>query len=472
MAEMVELKETLFAQQKLLHKLYIELEAEREASATAASEALSMILRLQGEKATEKLEASQFKRMIEEKMNYTEEAMGFFEGVMHQKEMEIASLEFQVQAYRYKLLSIGLSDSEIGEMEIGDCHFMQDNDVQSGELGCCGIVRRNQSLPAIRFKESSPGRPITTMKKLCPSEIDEDNDLEFEAPGKEVRRTSEERAVGDLISYWEQIQDLDKRVKEFSCRKSSDKSIESDRANLTFPEELQAGLTSYFRSRVTDSTRVVIESETFSCSSSQAKDPEDSLQSDNFSIPCTENEDIGITSHPMNIHDIFEVPQSNENCMLYSPQRQERKKLILEEENRLGKPDLIPSGSFKYFCSDEGGHLKSSLQYAHNENKWTKPKDGVSVKCHLAHVDLTTGIFSFQADVQQLNKRLEKLEVERTVTQDFSGSEDEKLRLLKEIHEQLNTIQSEIRDTKNKKSPGADDPSLVSLIEEKFFYSI
>ncbi|KAF5194917.1 Myosin-binding protein [Thalictrum thalictroides] len=460
MAEMVELKETLFAQQKLLHKLYIDLEAEREASATAAIEALSMILRLQGEKAAENLEASQYKRMIEEKMNYIEEAMGFFEGVVHQKEMEIASLVFQVQAYRYKLLSVGLSDSEIGEMEIGDCHFMQDNDVQSGELGGRGILRRNQSLPAIRFKESTSERPTTTMEKPCLREIDEDNDYEFEAPDKEVERTSEERAVGDLISYWEQIQDLDKRVKELSHNESSDKIIESDQANLTFPEELQTGLTPYLRSGVTDSTRVIIENETFLCSSSQAKYPEDSLQSGSCSIPCTENEDIGINSHPMNIHDIFEVPQSNEDGMLYSPQRQEGKKLILEEENRLGKPDPILEEE------NRRGHLKSSLQYVNNENKWTQPKDGASVKCNLSLVDLITSIFPFHADVQQLNKRLEKFEVERTVTQDFSGSDEEKLRLLKEIHQQLNTIQSEIRDTKNKKSPGSDEPSpLVSLME-------
>lgn len=42
------LKEALYAQQQLVQKLYNELEVEREASATAASEALAMISRRKG----------------------------------------------------------------------------------------------------------------------------------------------------------------------------------------------------------------------------------------------------------------------------------------------------------------------------------------------------------------------------------------------------------------------------------------
>ena len=58
-SEIKALKEALCAQQQLLQKLYNELDVEREASSTAASEALSMILRLQGEKAAVKMEANQ-----------------------------------------------------------------------------------------------------------------------------------------------------------------------------------------------------------------------------------------------------------------------------------------------------------------------------------------------------------------------------------------------------------------------------
>ncbi|KAL4397729.1 hypothetical protein AHAS_Ahas01G0221000 [Arachis hypogaea] len=52
-ADITAMKETLRAQQILLQQLHAELDQEREASATAASEAMDMILRLQGEKAAE-----------------------------------------------------------------------------------------------------------------------------------------------------------------------------------------------------------------------------------------------------------------------------------------------------------------------------------------------------------------------------------------------------------------------------------
>ncbi|CAB4288887.1 unnamed protein product [Prunus armeniaca] len=94
------LTEALYAQQQLLQKLYSELDQEREASSTAADEALSMILRLQGEKSAMKMEASQYKRLAEEKICHAEEALAIFEDLIYQKEMEIASLEFQLQAYR------------------------------------------------------------------------------------------------------------------------------------------------------------------------------------------------------------------------------------------------------------------------------------------------------------------------------------------------------------------------------------
>lgn len=102
--------ETMRAQQELLQKITRELDAEREASSTAASEALSMILRLQGEKAALEMEASQYKRLAEEKMCHAETSLTLFEDLIYRKEMEIASLEFQVQAYRCKLLSLGCSD--------------------------------------------------------------------------------------------------------------------------------------------------------------------------------------------------------------------------------------------------------------------------------------------------------------------------------------------------------------------------
>ncbi|KAL1553804.1 hypothetical protein AAHA92_14431 [Salvia divinorum] len=107
LSEISALKDALCDQQELLQKLYNELDAEREASASAASEALAVILRLQGEKAAVKMEAEHYKRLAEEKIWHAEESLAMVEDAVYQKEMEVAALDYQVQAYRYKLLRIG-----------------------------------------------------------------------------------------------------------------------------------------------------------------------------------------------------------------------------------------------------------------------------------------------------------------------------------------------------------------------------
>ncbi|CAG7892329.1 unnamed protein product [Brassica rapa] len=112
-------RETMWAQQELLQKISQELDDEREASSSAASEALSMILRLQGEKAALEMETSQYKRMAEEKMCHAETSLTLFEDLIYNKEMEIASLEFQSpfdgmsSERRSLLLSDGNGDSSL-----------------------------------------------------------------------------------------------------------------------------------------------------------------------------------------------------------------------------------------------------------------------------------------------------------------------------------------------------------------------
>ncbi|KAL0903196.1 hypothetical protein M5K25_027556 [Dendrobium thyrsiflorum] len=103
--EIAALKEALCNQNLIIKKLYVELEEEREASATAATEALSMILRMQREKAAEKMEACQYKRMAEERINHAEETLEVLEEVVLQKDLEIESLRFQLKANMQKQTS-------------------------------------------------------------------------------------------------------------------------------------------------------------------------------------------------------------------------------------------------------------------------------------------------------------------------------------------------------------------------------
>ncbi|PWA79472.1 zein-binding domain-containing protein [Artemisia annua] len=80
--------------------LYVEFEKERTAAATAADEAMSMILRLQEEKASIEMELCQYQQMIEEKSAYDEEEMNILKEIVLRREREKHFLEKEVEAYR------------------------------------------------------------------------------------------------------------------------------------------------------------------------------------------------------------------------------------------------------------------------------------------------------------------------------------------------------------------------------------
>ncbi|KAL4578438.1 hypothetical protein LXL04_014561 [Taraxacum kok-saghyz] len=90
----------LIEEQDARAALYIELEKERNAAASAADEAMAMILRLQEEKASIEMESRQYQRMIEEKSAYDEEEMNILKEIVLRREMEKHFLEKEVEAYR------------------------------------------------------------------------------------------------------------------------------------------------------------------------------------------------------------------------------------------------------------------------------------------------------------------------------------------------------------------------------------
>ncbi|KAF7804197.1 myosin-binding protein 7-like [Senna tora] len=110
--ECAALRETVSSQQKTIQDLYAELEEERNASSTAANEAMSMILRLQREKAEIQMEARQFKTFAEEKMSHDQEEVLVFEDLLYKKDQTIESLTCEVQAYKHRMMSYGLTESE------------------------------------------------------------------------------------------------------------------------------------------------------------------------------------------------------------------------------------------------------------------------------------------------------------------------------------------------------------------------
>uniref|UniRef100_A0ACD5Z036 Uncharacterized protein n=1 Tax=Avena sativa TaxID=4498 RepID=A0ACD5Z036_AVESA len=91
--ELAALREALREQSLAVEMLKVELEEERQAASSGADEALAMILRLQAEKAGERMEAVQFRRVAEERIRHDEDSMAFLKAVVFSQEMDISSLK-------------------------------------------------------------------------------------------------------------------------------------------------------------------------------------------------------------------------------------------------------------------------------------------------------------------------------------------------------------------------------------------
>ena len=107
-----ELMEALESERETLAALCRELEQERNSSATAASEALAMISRLQEEKAAVQLEARQFQRMVIEKVLYDQEAIEVLQEIIVKREEEKISLEEEIRVCREKLDNVLMEERD------------------------------------------------------------------------------------------------------------------------------------------------------------------------------------------------------------------------------------------------------------------------------------------------------------------------------------------------------------------------
>ncbi|KAE8686070.1 Detected protein of unknown function [Hibiscus syriacus] len=93
------LEQALEKKKAKLAAVYLELEKERAASASAADETMAMILRLQEDKASIQMEARQYKRMMEEKIAYDDEEMNILNEMLVRREKENHLLERELEAY-------------------------------------------------------------------------------------------------------------------------------------------------------------------------------------------------------------------------------------------------------------------------------------------------------------------------------------------------------------------------------------
>lgn len=403
-SEIGALKEALSAQQRLLQKLYNELEAEREASATAASEALSVILRLQGEKAAVKMEAEQYKRLAEEKMCHAEESFAVIEDIITQKEMEMADLDYQLQTYKYQLMSYGLIEPDDDDVKIPD-NLMHKN--ERFDANFHRFVRRNSAPLLVKSK-----------KAMVDGESPE---MDFVSKNVDDNVASDSEKKGES-SYADQIRELELRVIEIAGANYASPSLSSQPSvgNLheTRPPSPQLNLVT--------------------------------LDLDKTNVP--KKCEVDCPSSSSRVHDVFEVPQADEGFRSYEPIDKETGR-----DDDLQKNDGLHSVKVKSYDKSEPDWLKKLLHSTHNEKNLCKPSDIAAIDRAAVLPETSTS-----ESTNRVNGSSEITEVERI---EELVTRDEEMKLLKEIREKLNLLQYEIRFRKMKEPSVRDEPSLYPLSE-------
>lgn len=94
------LQRQLHLGRKSLIALSTELDQERNASAVAANQAMAMITRLQEEKAAVVMEALHYRRLMEEQVEYDQDALQVMRGLLTRRERKIRDLEAELDRYR------------------------------------------------------------------------------------------------------------------------------------------------------------------------------------------------------------------------------------------------------------------------------------------------------------------------------------------------------------------------------------
>ncbi|XP_004979533.2 myosin-binding protein 7 [Setaria italica] len=102
-----ELREELARQRRWAADLHAELEAERAAAEGAASEAMSMILRLQRDKSEAMMEARQYRRYAEERFAHDAAEADALRNALERRDDAVRSLAARLRACQARLLHLG-----------------------------------------------------------------------------------------------------------------------------------------------------------------------------------------------------------------------------------------------------------------------------------------------------------------------------------------------------------------------------
>ncbi|KAG2328984.1 hypothetical protein Bca52824_000164 [Brassica carinata] len=174
--ECAALLQDLSSQRQTVKDLHLELEEERKAAASAANETMSMILRLQREKAEIQMEARQFKAFAEERMTHDQEKLLVLEELLYEKEQAIEALTYEVEAYKDRLLSYGVSEGEMNDQILG---FGRDSSTVGVDVYPCEYTSLDDDnvgqSPSWPYYD--PNSPLGTAKEIKGTEFYADSPM-------------------------------------------------------------------------------------------------------------------------------------------------------------------------------------------------------------------------------------------------------------------------------------------------------
>uniref|UniRef100_A0A0E0LVC8 GTD-binding domain-containing protein n=1 Tax=Oryza punctata TaxID=4537 RepID=A0A0E0LVC8_ORYPU len=472
--EDTQLQKAIFAQYIMMKKLFMELEEEREASATAASAALSMIRKLQKEKEEQRMEAWQYKRIAEEKISHSDKALEILQEVLQQKELENSYLRNQLLVYKHKLLDVGIDECDIADETItNNIPLFESKTVEN----LCHNIKRNFSLPTLQlnklFAEKDMDRNVQAVQSaksrlggyVCNSSEDELKHVSGNA--SDFKALEDQKSLltdGDATEeHGEEpnppTSDLSQQphlLEESSCS-----SLLSNHRDTSSERAIQVGENAEDTpvGKNVEATQV----------GENAEDTRygDQLKQSHSGIGMGE-----VKSHPLD---------ESSSCSSFSTSSNhrdicgEREKEISTKESELSPKAKESSCTANEIITKES---ELSLKAVPKErrpqalSKLSATRKVGSMNNLYRNVHVITDKSSMprgksstpRAGIERTRSRLKRVQSEKMVEMNDTRKNKEQIIMLKEVYEQLNTIESHMRPSTSQETP-RNDQSLDSVLE-------
>ncbi|XP_010235162.1 myosin-binding protein 3 [Brachypodium distachyon] len=444
--ESAQLQRAIFAQYIMMKKLFKELEEEKEASATAASAALSMIRKLQKEKEAERMEAWQYKRIAEERMIHNDRAMEIVKEVMQQKELEIYYLRNQLQVYKQRLLDVGIDDCDISDETIAKNIPLFES---KGVENLCYNIKRNFSLPILQLNK--------------PSEMDNKNDGAIQSPKSRLgvyMHNSSENELEQVSGDGTDLKDI--KPKESlsthidsteKCREES-KSSSSGSLQNSYPSEESSGC----------SPSVMVNHQTDVCSQRETRigeDAEDKLRRDPPRTSRSDNEVDKIAAQRTGDVDTLKAPEQSK-----APDPSCTENGIKREESELSPAVVLKDKRVTKFAATR------KVGSMNNVDRHVRVSAGNSTPRAAGNsTPRTMGNSTPRAGIERTRSRLKRVQSEKMIELNEPRKSKEQIIMLKEVYEQLNMIEAHMRPSSSQETP-RNEQSLDSVMEAALSFSI